>query len=195
MRLPSAGQRCELSGRPRAPETLTVEVLTAAMPKLTPARAAVLLPHLQASCGEADISTPARLAAYLAQLGHESADLRYMEELADGRAYEGRRDLGNVKPGDGPRFKGRGPIQLTGRANYMAASNALGVDLVRDPTLAATPEIGFRVAAWYWTSRGLNELADRGDFTAIIRRINGGLNGQADRLARHARARAALGLS
>jgi putative chitinase len=151
------------------------------------------LPHFIVACHEAAIVTPQRLAAFAAQLGHESGDLRWWEEIATGDAYEGRRDLGNTQPGDGRRYKGRGPIQLTGRANYRAAGAALGIDLERHPERANDPDVGFRVAAWYWSTRGLNELADVGDFTGITRRINGGLNGQADRVARLHRAVQALG--
>lgn len=163
------------------------------MPRLALPRAQAFLEPLCSAMREADITTPARMAAFLAQLAHESAQLRHFEELADGSAYEGRRDLGNTRPGDGPRFKGRGPIQLTGRANYAAAGAALGVDLVRSPMLAAAPVVGFRVASWFWASRGLNALADRGDFRGITRRINGGLNGLADRERYHDAAKRALG--
>lgn len=173
---------------------LDLDTMVRLFPRLSRQQAGGYLPHLQAACKEAGITTPMRLAAFVAQLGHESGDLRYWEELASGKAYEGRRDLGNLMPGDGPRYKGRGPIQLTGRANYRAAGAALRLPLEEEPALAATPAAGFRVAAWYWTSRGLNALADRGDFDGITKRINGGFNGKADRDKRHARARRALGL-
>src|SRR5690606_11129687 len=132
---------------------------------------------------EAGINTKQRQAMFLAQLGHESGGLRYMEEIASGAAYEGRRDLGNTQPGDGTRYKGRGPIQLTGRANYREAGRALGLDLEGNPQQASSPEVGFRVAAWYWNSRGLNQHADAGNFREVTRRINGGYNGLADREA------------
>ena len=127
------------------------------------------------------MTSPLRRAAFLAQLAHESAQLQFMEELASGAEYEGRRDLGNTQPGDGVRFKGRGPIQLTGRNNYRAAGCFLGIDLLANPRRAADPDVGFRVAGWFWTTRGLNELADRRQFDTITRRINGGLNGKAER--------------
>ncbi|MFE8599834.1 glycoside hydrolase family 19 protein [Archangium violaceum] len=172
---------------------LTLEQLRAIMPRLALARAEELLPHLMAAMAEAGITTPRRKAAFLAQLAHESAEFRYFEELASGDAYEGRRDLGNTQPGDGRRYKGRGPIQLTGRNNYRDAGKDLGVDLESKPELAATPAIGFRTAAWFWRTRELNELADAGNFDAITKRINGGYNGKADRDAYHVRAQAALG--
>ncbi len=128
-----------------------------------------------------DITTPLRRAAFLAQLAHESGELKYMEEIASGEAYEGRKDLGNTEPGDGKRDKGRGPIQLTGRSNYRKAGEALGLDLEGKPEQVATPDVGCQVAGWFWHTRKLNDLADKKDFTTITRRVNGGLNGQAAR--------------
>jgi putative chitinase len=136
----------------------------------------------------AAITTPKRQAAFLAQLAHESAEFRYFEELASGEAYEGRRSLGNTQPGDGVRYKGRGPIQLTGRANYRAAGQALGIDLEGNPRRAADVDVGFRTAAWFWTRRKLNSHADRGDFREVTRLINGGYNGLASRMAYYRRA-------
>jgi putative chitinase len=131
---------------------------------------------------------------FLAQLAHESGQLRYFEEIASGAAYEGRTDLGNIYPGDGVRYKGRGPIQLTGRNNYRAAGNALGVDFENNPTLVATPEWGFKVAVWFWNSRNLNAAADRGDFDYTTYRINGGYNGNSARHYYWEQAKAALGI-
>ncbi|MEP5907589.1 MAG: glycoside hydrolase family 19 protein [Parasphingorhabdus sp.] len=117
----------------------------------------------------------------MAQLAHESGSFRYMEEIASGVAYEGRKDLGNVKPGDGRRFKGRGPIQLTGRANYRKFGRRIGIDLENRPKLAAVPSIGLHTALEYWADRALNTYADRDDIRSITKRINGGYNGMADR--------------
>jgi putative chitinase len=164
------------------------------MPHLLPQRAASLLPFLDAACTEAEIVTPLRLAAFLAQLAHESAELRYFEEIASGAEYEGRLDLGNLMPGDGSRYKGRGPIQLTGRTNYRAAGVALGLDLEAHPEQVATPAVGFRVAGWFWTSHRLNVLADVGHFRSITRVINGGLNGELSREAYYTAALRALGV-
>jgi predicted chitinase len=180
-------------GLKQSTTAVSAEQLHRMMPNVSPERAAAMAPYLNRAMQEAGINTPRRAAAFIAQLGHESGQLRYFEELASGRAYEGRRDLGNTQPGDGMRFKGRGPIQLTGRANYEAASRALGVDLVKNPELAARPDVGFRVAAWYWNSRGLNQLADKGDFDGITQRINGGQNGAADRRHLHQLATSVLG--
>ena len=202
-----AGQVLRLPGgadapAPIAPPTSTpgptsggvsVAQLRAIMPNLSEAKAAEYLPHLNRAMAEGNINTPRRQAAFLAQLAHESGQLRYFEEIASGAAYEGRTDLGNTQPGDGVRYKGRGPIQLTGRANYTAASRALGVDLVNHPHLAATPEIGFRIAQWFWNSRGLNAYADVKNFDAITYRVNGGYNGKAARDAYYAQALRVLG--
>lgn len=163
------------------------------MPHLSAEKADAMLPHLNRAMKEFHIDTPQRASAFLAQLAHESGELKYFEELASGSAYEGRRDLGNTHSGDGVRFKGRGPIQLTGRANYEAAGKALGLDLVNNPELASRPDIGFRVAGWFWSSRHLNSLADKGEFDQITRRVNGGFNGKASRDSYYASARAALG--
>jgi predicted chitinase len=138
-------------------------------------------PFLTGAMREFSIIGPAREAAFLAQIGLESNELKWMEELASGDAYEGRRDLGNTQPGDGKRYKGRGPIQLTGRKNYELAGAALDVDLVSKPELAADPHVAFRVSCWFWHSHGLNALADAQHFDDITHRVNGGFNGKAQR--------------
>lgn len=122
-----------------------------------------------------------RLAHFLGQLMHESGSFRYMEEIASGAAYEGRKDLGNTQAGDGKRYKGRGPLQLTGRANYRAYGIRVGIDLERHPEIAALPSVGLHLALEYWRDRKLNALADADNLEAITRRINGGTNGLADR--------------
>ena len=132
----------------------------------------------------AQINTPLRWAHFLAQTGHESGDLQYLEELASGQAYEGRADLGNAQPGDGPRFKGRGLIQLTGRVNYAAYGRSIGLDLTVDGNwnkVATNPALAVDVACWFWTIHGLNKLADVDDLLKITRRVNGGLIGIEDR--------------
>ncbi|MDR7283539.1 putative chitinase [Pseudomonas corrugata] len=128
-----------------------------------------------------------RVAAFIAQIGHESGQLVYVREIwgptPAQRGYEGRKDLGNTAAGDGFKYRGRGLIQVTGRANYAACGEALGVDLVNQPELLEEPQYACMSAAWFWSTKGLNTLADAGDFERITRRINGGLNGQDDRLA------------
>lgn len=157
-------------------------------------RADKFLEPLNAAMQEYDISlSSSREAAFLAQIAHESGELRYVREIADGSAYEGREDLGNTEQGDGTRFRGRGLIQITGRANYSECGDALGLDLLREPALLEEPRNATRSAAWFWKSRGLNEVADSGGFEIITRRINGGLTGYADRLAYFRRAQQTLG--
>ena len=124
-----------------------------------------------------------RFAHFIAQLTHESGNFKYMQEIASGAAYEGRKDLGNVMAGDGVRFKGRGPIQLTGRANYQKYGRALGIDFESHPELVAMPSIGLLVACKFWTVNGLNEIADKDDVLSITKKINGGTNGLSDRKA------------
>ena len=178
---------------PGNPGGVSLQQLQAIMPNLPSGRAQQMLPYLNTAMKEANINTPRRQAAFLAQLAHESVELRYFEEIASGAAYEGRSDLGNTQPGDGVRFKGRGPIQLTGRSNYRAAGQALGIDLENNPTRAADPDVGFRTAAWFWNSRNLNSYADAGNFDAITLRVNGGYNGKASRDAYYQRALSVLG--
>lgn len=159
------------------------------------------LDPLNAAMEEFQINNPARIAAFLAQLAHESAQFRYMREIASGEAYEGRADLGNTHAGDGRRFPGRGPIQITGRKNTGLASLALFGDdrLLATPELLEEPETGCRAAGWFWTTGAglnlsrralaagvptgvnLNDLADKYDFEGITLAVNGGLNGIDDR--------------
>ena len=157
------------------------------------ARVNTFLDPLNAAMIEFDINTPLRQAAFLAQIGHESGQFRYVRELASGAAYEGRKDLGNTHPGDGVRYKGRGLIQITGRLNYIACGKALILDLLVKPELLEEPESACRSAGWFWKSRGLNALADVADFVGITRRINGGINGLADRQALYKVAKSVLG--
>ncbi len=136
---------------------------------------------------EFGINTPKRIAAFLGQVAVESGELKYDKELPSkwnkknpkdkseptGTLYEGRRNLGNNQPGDGPKFIGRGVLQLTGRANYTDYSKKLGIDLVNNPELAATPEVSVRIACQYFKDRGLLPLADAWNLDEITRRVNG----------------------
>lgn len=133
------------------------------------------------------MESPLRLAHFMAQLIHESGSFRYMEEIASGAAYEGRADLGNTQMGDGVRYKGRGPIQITGRANYRYFGDKIGIAIEQNPTLAASPSIGLHLSLEYWADRKLNILADSDDIIGITRRINGGVNGLDDRKAQLAK--------
>ncbi|KAF0097801.1 MAG: putative chitinase [Rhodospirillaceae bacterium] len=173
--------------------------------KMLPAAGARLdahLPFIAPAMIKGDIKTPDRIAAFLAHLAHESGEYRYMAEIWGPTeaqlGYEGRGDLGNTQPGDGRKFAGHGPIQVTGRANHRACGQALGLDLESDPTLITRPEHGTASAVWFWTVGNgkidLNLLADRGWFKTITRVINGGLNGLSDRRQYWDRNRALLGL-
>jgi putative chitinase len=206
---------------------LSAKQLEAAMPKLRGSpKVAAYLPHLNAALRERSITTPRRLWAWLATMGHESVDLTRLEENLNysatrmrevwparfrGRVgvarsnqlahnpealanfvYANRMGNGPESSGDGWRFRGRTPTHLTGRENYREAGRALGVDLEGDPDRANDPDVMFRVACWFWHSRNLNALADKGDMRAITKRVNGGYNGLTDRLARYDRAKRAI---
>lgn len=175
---------------------ITPELIRALVPPLSATQAAQVAAALADPATRAGITTRARVAAFLAQLAHESAGFRYLEEIwgptPAQRRYEGRADLGNTQPGDGYRYRGRGWIQLTGRHNYRTYGALLGLPLEAQPDLAAQPGTAARIACAYWDQRKLNTLADVGDFVGITRRINGGLNGLTEREAYHRRALAAL---
>lgn len=159
-------------------------------------RAAVFAPYLNAAMYDYGIVTPARIRAFLAQIGHESARLKYVREVWGPTSaqlrYEGRKDLGNTEPGDGKRYMGRGLVQLTGRANYQRLTDALGEDFITSPALLESPKWACISAGWFWNTHGLNDLADAGEFDRITRRINGGQTGRADRVALHAAAQAVI---
>ena len=159
------------------------------MKRIAPAFPAAWVRPLHAALRHAHI-IPARLPQFLAQIGHESAGFATLEEYATGEAYEGRADLGNVQPGDGVRYKGRGVIQLTGRANYARYGSLLKTRLEVRPARAAQPDTAFMIAAVYWLDHNLNAPTDRGDIETVTRRINGGLNGLSDRQRRLDAARA-----
>ena len=169
--------------------------LRGVLPGATPAKISLYLAPLLKGMTARAINTNLRQAHFLAQLGHESGAFVFAEEIASGEAYEGRADLGNTQEGDGRRFKGRGLIQLTGRANYTAYGAAIGKDLLTQPELVATdPLLAVDVACWFWETHKINTLADADDIQAVTRRINGGLNGLADRQAYLRRAKFFLGL-
>jgi putative chitinase len=142
-----------------------------------------IYPHLIEAMSYYEIDTTIRICHFLAQVIHESGTFRYMEEIASGEAYEGRKDLGNVNPGDGVKFKGRGLIQITGRFNYNLLSRDFGVDFINKPELLASDQYACLSAGWYWNRNNLNERADNDDLVTITKRINGGLSGEDQRLA------------
>lgn len=135
------------------------------------------------------LDTGLRLAHFMGQCSHESGGFRYMEEIASGAAYEGRADLGNTQSGDGRRYKGRGPIQLTGRANYRRVGRKIGIDLESHPEVVGHPSIGLLVGCVYWADRSLNAKADADDLLGLTRAINGGTNGLEDRKVQTAKAK------
>jgi putative chitinase len=165
-------------------------------------QAGVFVPALNAAMSRRQINTSKRMAAFLAQIGHESGQLQYVRELG-GAQYLSKYDTGKLAEklgntpaadGDGQKYRGRGLIQITGHNNYRQCSLALFDDerLLRTPELLEQPQWAAESAAWFWEQNGLNELADRDQFNTITRRINGGLNGLEDRLQIWARAREVL---
>lgn len=157
--------------------------------------AAAFAPFIEDAMVSYDITTPERQAAFLAQVGHESGGLHWLTEIwgptITQTHYEGRADLGNTEPGDGPLFRGHGLLQTTGRANHARARDRLREkfpdldvpDFEAEPKRLAEPQWAALSAADFWDEHGLNELADAGDFMRITRKINGGLNGYEQRLA------------
>lgn len=143
-----------------------------------------------------NINNALRIQHFLAQIAHESMGLKYMSEIASGQAYEGRKDLGNIYPGDGKKFKGHGPIQITGRANHTDYFNFIGrPDLIETPEILETDlELCWGASGWFWLTRGLNEVADNDDGSISIFRIqnkalckitkiiNGGYRGLTERV-------------
>ena len=158
--------------------------------------AGVFVPVLNTAMVRFQIVGTKRVAAFIAQIGHESGQFRYVRELGNDQ-YLSKYDTGTLAKrlgntpeadGDGQKYRGRGLIQITGRANYMMCGEALALDLINHPELLEKPQHACMSAAWFWASRGLNTLADAGQFDTITRRINGGQNGAADRQALYARA-------
>lgn len=165
---------------------ITKQQLLAIMPNAR-TRADVFLPYLNRYMAKYGISTRMRVCHFLAQIAHESGELRYTKELASGAEYDtGRKAqlLGNTpqKDGDGQRYKGRGLIQITGRANYKQISDATGIDFYNHPDWLELPQWATMSACWWWNNRGLNAMADRDELTNITKKINGGTNGLQDRL-------------
>jgi len=197
---------------------ITLDDLQAVAPKTNRVRLALFLDPLNLTMGEFEINTPARQAAFLPQVSHESGHFLWMREIwgpsQAQRAYEPpshvAETLGNTQTGDGFRYRGRGLIQITGRANYAACGLALGLPLEENPELLEDYLIAARSAGWFWTAGAgnrlsvaakqhgvpvgvnLNDLADRGDFKGITLAINGGLTGEPERLALWEAAKGAL---
>lgn len=184
---------------------ITLEILKAICPAVKGSRLATIVDPLDQTCTEFEINTELRASHFIAQIVHESGGFTYLREIANGKAYEGRVNLGNTEPGDGPRFKGWGWMQTTGRKNTLLVSQRLYGDdrLVFDPKLIDPPslELAFRAAGDFWTigagqnlnhraidagvpeGVNLNDLADKDDLELITLAINGGTNGITDRRA------------
>jgi putative chitinase len=181
-----------LVGLPPGPSK---EKLAIVLPLATASKIDRFFEPLKAGMTRYGVTTPLQMAHFIAQIGHESMSFLYTEEIASGAAYEGRRDLGNTQPGDGKRFKGRGLIQLTARANYAAYSKFTGIDYLAKPALLSTdPMVAVDVSCWFWKDRGVDKLAEMDDVKAVTKRINGGYNGLDDRMQNLQRAKAVLGL-
>ncbi|RON17956.1 lysozyme [Pseudomonas brassicacearum] len=170
---------------------ITAQQLLQILPKAG-RQAGVFASALNLAMDRFQINTRLRMAAFIAQVGHESGQFQYVKELG-GDQYLSKYDTGTLAKrlgntpeadGDGQKYRGRGLIQITGHDNYLACSKALFGDdrLLRTPELLEQAEWACKSAAWFWNSRNLNALADAGDFELITRRINGGLNGLAERL-------------
>lgn len=169
---------------------MNAETLIRAMPGLPADRAAQLVDGCNDALRRTGCTTVDRAAMFLAQVGHESVSLQFTEEIASGEAYNGRTDLGNTQPGDGPRYKGHGVIQVTGRANHASLSRwAYELGLVPTPTYFVDHPLELTAdkyvwlgAIWYWiAARPMNTYADRRDIVGATRAVNGGLNGLDDR--------------
>lgn len=194
--------------------TVTLEELVHVCPLTRRDRLELFVEPINATLSEFLIDTFDRQTQFLAQVATESMGFRHLKELADGSAYEPpsrlATRLGNSEPGDGPRFKGRGLMQITGRKNYGLCGQALELELLERPELLEEPSHACRSAGWFWTvgaglnlgpvarahgvpeGADLNDLADQGDFEGIMLAINGGRNGEKDRRQHLALALAAL---
>jgi putative chitinase len=179
---------------------ITIQQLRACMPRATELNLGAFIVPLNDTCEKFNINTPKRIASFLAQLAHESGCLKYTLELASGKDYDtGKKaaNLGNTPEadGDGQKYKGRGLIQITGLANYKALSKFFGMDFVSTPSLLCTPEWAAMSAGWFWNSKNINYFADLDRFKTVTKKINGGLNGYAERYAYWILARKAFGIT
>lgn len=162
-----------------------------------------------------DIDTRGEICHILAQLAHESDSFNAMEEYASGKAYEGRKDLGNKVKGDGVKFKGHGPLQVTGRLNHSLMGVKAGAPLkfINNPELLATYEWGVWSACVFWKDHGLLDVSNMSDgariplkikdehgysivmlepIVYISRRVNGGVNGLSERIKFYERAKSII---
>jgi len=201
---------------------LTPELLKQCLPESSDESVQLYAHAIESACEEFEINTPQRLAAFLAQICHESGNLKSVREnlnyssdglqavfpkyfnVADAkkyhrnpenianRVYANRMGNGSEESGDGWKYCGRGLIQLTGKTNYDLCGAELGFDLINDPSYLQTPEGAARSAAWFWKKNRLNELADTGDMKSITKRINGGYIGLENRINHYEHAKVVL---
>lgn len=160
---------------------ITHELIVTIAPKANKSIINGLVSYLGPALEKYEINTRLRLVHFLAQAAHETDGFKTLTEYASGAAYEGRKDLGNLQPGDGKKYKGRGIFQLTGRANYKKYGTILNINLEEDPLKASTPEYAVLTACEYWNDKKLNTFADLDDIHTITKKINGGYNGLEDR--------------
>lgn len=163
---------------------LTKSQLQLIAPTLKEPKLSIYIDKINETMELFDIKTSSQQCMFLAQIMHESAACLYTKELASGSAYEYKKDLGNTSPGDGVKYKGRGLIQITGKANYKQLSDAFGVDFVTNPALLESPEWAAKSAGWFWNSRKLNDISINNTdeaFLKVTKKINGGTNGLVDR--------------
>lgn len=183
---------------------LTINQMVMAFPLARLKNLETHLPYINEAMPKYGINTHNRVDFFLAQVGHESGNFEYTEEIASGRAYEHRDDLGNLKRAaldaahakgstTGRFYKGRGLIQITGYNNYRACGESLNIDLVNNPQLLSTTEYAALSAGWFWFANGLNEISDTGDFKRCTRRVNGGYRGFKDRKKHLVNVKEALG--
>ena len=137
-------------------------------------------PGIKKALAERGISDRASMIAAVATIGTEVSAFLPINEFGGDeyfKKYDGRTDLGNTHPGDGPRYHGRGYIQLTGRANYATYGTKLGIPLEQNPELALEPDVAAKVLAEYMKDRRIPALAAAGDWQGVRKAVNGGLNG------------------
>lgn len=175
------------SGTTNGPEQVSVTNLRKVMTNLPLTKANAYISYLNQAMNEFAINTHLRRAAFLGQIAEESVELVYFHEIASGWEYDISKnrakalELGNTAVGDGPKYKGRGPIQLTGKSNYAKCGTALKLNLVDNPDIVAQPNVAFRASGWFWSVHGLNALADASNFREITHRINGGYTNESVR--------------
>ena len=188
-------------------DTINKQQLKEICPNISDKNLEIYTPFLSEAFKKYEINTTERISCFLAQIIHESGSFKYVKEIASGKAYEGRLDLGNTQAGDGVKFKGRGLVQVSGRANYHKVSKFLFGDdrLLDHPELLEEPKYALDSACWYWQDRGLNYICDKPDnwvalwkgktfdkFKYLTIKINGGLNGIDDRLKNYKLAKTVL---